>query len=219
MPENLLNTSEGIPKSLLDQITATENDVVSGKTFIGSDGTLKHGSVPDRGDSQWAGGFGGGTDSSTKKTYISLNRIPEGIYRKNGAEWAPEIRAYESDLLSHFGYKDSSNYTASYLTGKQLKGDNVKGSVTINTTVNGIYFISWAAHSSRMDGPTLPSGMSWLISRQYQGTREGNIQTGNIHCYAMFAGIAKASTSGNKTISFGTGYDYACSGLLVFKLN
>lgn len=90
MPEKMLDASSGIPKELLSKITATENDVASGKSFIGSDGSIKVGNIPDRGQWQHTEGAGSSTDESGY--YIALNGIPEGIYRKNGADWAPEIR-------------------------------------------------------------------------------------------------------------------------------
>ena len=87
MPENILNLSEGIQKSLLNQVTATENDVIVGKSFIGSNGDLKIGAVPDRGQYQYSNRI------YVVGDYIAFEDIPEGIYRKNGAVWAPEIRA------------------------------------------------------------------------------------------------------------------------------
>lgn len=39
----ILGISNGIPKSLLDKITVTENEVFEGKTFMDSEGSLKEG--------------------------------------------------------------------------------------------------------------------------------------------------------------------------------
>lgn len=44
MPEKLLNQDFGIPKSIIEQITATKGDVSVGKTFIDSNGNLSIGS-------------------------------------------------------------------------------------------------------------------------------------------------------------------------------
>ena len=51
----------------------------------------------DRGQYQYAGGIGSGTDENGR--YYAFNRIPEGYYRKNGADWAPEIRISEERYL------------------------------------------------------------------------------------------------------------------------
>lgn len=102
MSEKILQNDTGIPKSILQQITATENDVVSGKSFLASDGTIKNGAIIDRGKSQYNGSFGAGDQNG--RHYISLSQIPEGVYRKNDTEWAPEIRTYEDELMNWFGY-------------------------------------------------------------------------------------------------------------------
>ena len=39
MPTKLLNSEYGIPKSRLEQVNATVNNVTSGKTYIGSNGS------------------------------------------------------------------------------------------------------------------------------------------------------------------------------------
>lgn len=59
--------------------------------------------LAERGQYQTAGGIGGGGSSS----YYTFNNIPEGIYRKNGASWAPEIRLSKSTVLNYI--MDSSS--------------------------------------------------------------------------------------------------------------
>lgn len=46
MPDNLLSPSYGIPSSLLEDLTATTGDVLSGKTYLGSDGEVHSGTRP-----------------------------------------------------------------------------------------------------------------------------------------------------------------------------
>lgn len=155
MPEVLLS-SAGISKSLLDQINLQDIDVIKGKKYIGSDGKLHTGSLVDqpndnqcpvvtkydpdtnfvylaiprgayrktdgrmsphpnikrrlreivgeagfdRGQYQYAGGVGSGTDENGK--YFGLNKIPEGFYSSNGADWAPEVRVDMSTFVSSF---------------------------------------------------------------------------------------------------------------------
>lgn len=152
MPEVLLS-SAGVSKSLLDQIDLQDIDVIKGKKYIGSDGKLHTGSLEDqqndnqcpvvtkfdpdtnfvylaipkgayrktdgrmsphpnikrrlreivgeagfnRGQYQYAGGIGSGTDERGK--YYALNKIPEGFYSSNGADWAPEVRISEEKYL------------------------------------------------------------------------------------------------------------------------
>lgn len=45
MPTNFLSPSNGIPGSLLDQINANPGDVLSGKTYLGSDGEVHRGTL------------------------------------------------------------------------------------------------------------------------------------------------------------------------------
>ena len=45
MPDNLLSPSNGLSKSLLDQITAEDGDVFSGNKYLHGDGTIHEGSL------------------------------------------------------------------------------------------------------------------------------------------------------------------------------
>ena len=45
MPDTLLIQDNGIPKSILSQITATEENVMTGKTFLTSEGLISNGSL------------------------------------------------------------------------------------------------------------------------------------------------------------------------------
>lgn len=52
----------------------------------------------DRGQAQYTEGTGAGSNNG--RAYFALNSIPEGYYRKSGADWAPEIRIYKDILNS-----------------------------------------------------------------------------------------------------------------------
>lgn len=92
----LMSASGGLTLGKLKLANAQESDVSSGKTFYSGDKLIKTGTLVERGQYQYAGGIGGGSD------YIALNRIPEGIYRANGApDWAPEIRVKMTDLSKY----------------------------------------------------------------------------------------------------------------------
>lgn len=191
MPTTFLSPSIGLTNSDLENATASASDVMSGKSFYSGNDTLKYGTMT-------LSATATESDVVSGKTFFAdSNSIRTGTMRKT----------------------DPSTFTASRLGYNQIKGDWADGSITINTKVNGIYFIVWAAHSSQMDGPVLPSGMTWLVNYQLQGTREGAVAPPNPHCYSMYGGIARASTSGSKRINYGAGLDYAAAGIIVFELN
>lgn len=90
----------------LDVVTAAAGDVLTGKVIVGPDGEPINGAMPNRGQSQMAGGWGSG--GSGADAYFAMNDIPEGYYQKNGANWAPEIRMKQSDVRAAIGATDSS---------------------------------------------------------------------------------------------------------------
>lgn len=94
---DLMNPGGGLTKSKLLLANANPSDVSQGKSFY-SNGSkeLQTGALVERGTSQNAGGIGSGGSGSS--AYIALNRIPEGIYRANGTNWGPEIRANKAEL-------------------------------------------------------------------------------------------------------------------------
>lgn len=92
---DLMNPGGGLTKSKLELATTVESEVSQGKTFYARDKTLKTGSLQERGQQQTVNTIGAGSG------YIAINNIPEGIYRKNGADWAPEIRVNEDTLINY----------------------------------------------------------------------------------------------------------------------
>lgn len=85
MPDKLLNINNGIPKSVLDQIDLQEYDVIQGKKYIGSDGTLHTGTLEDRPNdvqcpvvTQY--------DPGTGFVYLAL---PAGAYRRTDGRMSP----------------------------------------------------------------------------------------------------------------------------------
>lgn len=90
--------------------TATAGQILSGQTAW-VNGSKITGSMINRGQYQTAGGVGGGNG------YLAFNNIPEGAYFKNGANWAPEIRASLSNVANVLG-----------ITGdKIVSGNNICG--------------------------------------------------------------------------------------------
>lgn len=107
----------GVGLSRLALANAAADLVSNGRTFYAGDKTLKTGTVMERGQYQYAGGIGGGGSGSD--AYVSFNDIPEGIYRKNGNTWAPEIRASKVEVCDYLGVPESTVYNF---------GGTVKGS-------------------------------------------------------------------------------------------
>lgn len=112
--------------------------------------------IPNRGESQNAGGFGEGGD------YYSMNNIPYGYYPQSNNGWAPEIRISKDTVRNHLGItadkivsgqsiagvagnaKTITNNIAQ-LCGVSQTGDN--GVPTINHTGTFLMFIKDSKHN------------------------------------------------------------------------
>ena len=92
MPDKLLSSSYGIPSSLLEDLTATTGDVLSGKTYLGSDGEVHIGTM---------------TNNSSRVSPVSTSygettyfRIPKGAYLTNSSSGYPEVSVPLTDIIS-----------------------------------------------------------------------------------------------------------------------
>ena len=103
----------------LDVVTAAAGDILAGKVIVGPDGEPLTGTLPNRGQAQNAGGWGSGGSGSD--AYFAMNRIPEGAYFSNGADWAPEVRMKQSDVRSAIGATNAANWRSN-TTIAGLKG-------------------------------------------------------------------------------------------------
>lgn len=108
------NTLFGFPSK--DFGDASSSDVASNKTFTSFTGIKVRGTLADRG--QYQNGTPVWCD-----TYFAINGLPEGIYRSNGASWAPEARCTAEQLRNALGING----------GKIIPGNTIAG---VSSTVS-----------------------------------------------------------------------------------
>lgn len=101
--------------------TAAANHIAAGKTAW-VNGAKVTGNLAERGQAQY------GTPALTA-SYLAINALPEGIYRKNGASWAPEARCDINTLRTVLGIN-----AARILSGTTMCG--VAGTLTCNSVIN-----------------------------------------------------------------------------------
>ncbi len=94
---------------------AEAGNVLAGKTFYSTDFKSKQtGSMPNRGQAQYAGGFGSGSG------YVTFNNIPAGYYGPS----APEIRmsrdAFKTNVVNYFGISSVTNFSAAQYSSQKL---------------------------------------------------------------------------------------------------
>lgn len=101
--------------------TAVAANVLAGKTFTSSSGVNITGTLANCGQYQYAGGVGNGfsVPEDAESEYIALNKIPEGAYFANGADWAPEVRIRRQVLEDYMGWDQhyDDGYNAGYVAG------------------------------------------------------------------------------------------------------
>lgn len=157
----------------------------------------------DRGQYQYAGGIGGGT------SYIAFNDIPEGIYKKNGASWAPEIRANMSDVWPYLGAlsKTVSKYN------NNIKGDNASTTASFTAKKNFIYIIFTSTHGSRAPNLTL-TNLKALYNISGNLSRDGDASRST--CWRQI--IARATISGTAKVVYRQYDQYAAGNMQIVEI-
>lgn len=119
--------SAGYSDGKTDGINATKRgnaspgNVLQGITFTSTNGVNLTGTLANRGQYQYAGGVGNGfsVPDDAESEYIALNKMPEGAYFANGADWAPEVRIRRKVLEDFIGWDQhyEDGYNAGYNAG------------------------------------------------------------------------------------------------------
>ena len=197
--------------SLVGTGNAAADNVLTGKTFYNTDlQKLVTGTMPDRGQAQYATGFGSGNG------YVAFNKIPQGYYHQTGGDegWAPEIRMtrnnFKSNVINYFGIGSVTNFSvaqyssqkllftwANPSSGKMWSGIRIVGkqggypsSVTDGTVICD------SAAGSYVSG-TLATGTWYFRAWNYVTVSEGKWYGG----YSQ-ASIYNNSISGNATFTY-----------------
>ena len=166
--------------------TAAANQISSGKTAW-VNGQKVTGTLTERGQYQSGG-------AAFTGSYFAVNSLPEGIYRKNGASWAPEARCTADQLRNVLGIT----------AGKIKKGEVIAG-------VTG----TWEGYVAN------PTDLYYKGSNPAGFYVSDN---GGGYCSASFDGVyitVTSTTTGASGLTITAGRTYNLSGYsrLVIELN
>ena len=166
--------------------TAAANQISSGKTAW-VNGQKVTGTLTERGQYQSGG-------AAFTGSYFAVNSLPEGIYRKNGASWAPEARCTADQLRNVLGIT----------AGKIKKGEVIAG-------VTG----TWEGYVAN------PTDLYYKGSNPAGFYVSDN---GGGYCSASFDGVyitVTSTTTGANGLTITAGRTYNLSGYsrLVIELN
>ena len=166
--------------------TAAANQISSGKTAW-VNGQKVTGTLTERGQYQSGG-------AAFTGSYFAVNSLPEGIYRKNGASWAPEARCTADQLRNVLGIT----------AGKIKKGEVIAG-------VTG----TWEGYVAN------PTDLYYKGSNPAGFYVSNN---GGGYCSASFDGVyitVTSTTTGASGLTITAGRTYNLSGYsrLVIELN
>lgn len=153
-----------------DELTATKDLVVSGRTYMGADtdDDIGVGTLADH-------------DAITAANSVATNgsnyyvRIPQGAYRKNATSGYPEATGSLASLRAAIGYTDTSKV----LSGTTIAGMNGTLTVSPATNFNAAQYANktpqctWArpAHGSMWSGIRI----LWRTDRYPENVNDGNV--------------------------------------------
>lgn len=107
----LMTAGGGLSNSKLEQATAIEKNVLSGKTFYAGNKVLKTGTMPNRGLEQIGGGF------AQDSNYFYIQPIPEGYYYNDNpvnAPWNPRVKIEKQHVWNQLGgHRDAQTWATS----------------------------------------------------------------------------------------------------------
>lgn len=166
--------------------TAVANQISSGKTAW-VNGAKVTGTLTERGQYQNGG-------AAFTGSYFAINALPEGVYRSNGASWAPEARCSADQLRNALGIT----------AGKIKKGEVIAG-------VTG----TWEGYVAN------PTDLYYKGSNPAGFYVSNN---GNGYASASFDGVyitAKSTTTSANAVTITAGKAYNLSGYskLIIELN
>lgn len=118
---------------------ATADKILSGYTATVDSGQIT-GTMPNRGEYQYAGGIGSADD------YFALNKIPYGYYPSSSNGWSPEIRYKMSDVASFLGIASNKILAGNTIAGV-AGGIPNRGAPTVNLNAGGSYSLSAGYYS------------------------------------------------------------------------
>lgn len=135
-------------------------------------GNKVHGNIPNRGDAQYAGGFGEGGD------YYAMNNIPWGFYPNYGGNgWAPEIRFSKDSIRNHLGvaaHKIVSGQEIAGVWGNAAVVKHQSGTFSKNMTTPLTIVFPFEPKIVRFFNSARPSSMSANDMQLYISLSGGN---------------------------------------------
>ena len=153
--------------------TAVANQISSGKTAW-VNGKQLTGTLTERGQYQSGG-------AAWCNTYFAINSLPEGIYRSNGASWAPEARCTADQLRNALGItagKIKKGETIAGVSGnveayRYYQADVYAGSKDAFTNINGTPQRCYVVEVSNFSFTPISVVVSAYINRAYMTAYDG----------------------------------------------
>lgn len=153
--------------------TAVANQISSGKTAW-VNGKQLTGTLTERGQYQSGG-------AAWCNTYFAINALPEGIYRSNGASWAPEARCTADQLRNALGItagKIKKGETIAGVSGnveayRYYQADVYAGSKDAFTNINGTSQRCYVVEVSNFSFTPISVVVSAYINHAYMTAYDG----------------------------------------------